>query len=102
VVSAAMVRFRAVLLTAVTTILGLLPMALKLNIDFGELSVQYNTTSSQWWQSMAVAVIFGLVFATVLTLGVVPALYLVYARARAAIRRGYGLTGLPPREELEA
>ena len=44
VVSAAMVRFRAVLLTAVTTILGLLPMALKLNIDFGELSVQYNTT----------------------------------------------------------
>ncbi|HAK94733.1 MAG TPA: AcrB/AcrD/AcrF family protein [Planctomycetes bacterium] len=102
VVSATMVRFRPVLLTAVTTILGLLPMALKLNIDFAELSVQYNTTSSQWWQSMAVAVIFGLIAATVLTLGVVPALYLIYARAREAVRRGLELTGRTPREELDA
>jgi multidrug efflux pump subunit AcrB len=82
VVSAAMIRFRPVLLTAITTILGLVPMALKLNWDFKKLTWQYNTESSQWWQSMALTVIFGLLMATVLTLGVVPTLYLVYGRIR--------------------
>jgi multidrug efflux pump subunit AcrB len=82
VVTAAMIRFRPVLLTTVTTILGLLPMALKINIDFRNFVMQYDSTSSQWWQSMATTVIFGLMIATVLTLGVVPTLYLVYANAR--------------------
>jgi len=87
VVSASMIRFRPVLLTAITTILGLLPMALKLNIDFRSLSLQHNTSSSQWWQSMATTVIFGLLVATVLTLGVVPTLYLLYARWRGGVWR---------------
>ena len=87
VVSAAMVRFRPVLLTAVTTILGLLPMALKLNWDFRKFEWQYDTSSSQWWQSMALAVIFGLLVATVLTLGVVPALYTMRSRLGQALRR---------------
>ncbi len=82
VVSAAMTRFRPVLLTAITTILGLVPMALKLNWDFRNFTFQYDTSSSQWWQSMSLAVIFGLLVATVLTLGVVPTLYLEYARWR--------------------
>jgi multidrug efflux pump len=82
IITASMIRFRPVLLTAITTILGLVPMALKLNIDFRNLAFQYDTSSAQWWQSMAVAVIFGLLIATVLTLGVVPTLYLLYARAR--------------------
>jgi len=82
VVTASMIRFRPVLLTAVTTILGLIPMALKVNLDFQNLSYQYNTDSSQWWQSMALAVIFGLFVSTVLTLGVVPTLYLSYDRAK--------------------
>jgi len=92
VVSAGMVRFRPVLLTAITTILGLVPMAAKLNIDFLHLTWQYNTESSQWWQSMAVAIIFGLAVATVLTLGVVPTLYLLYARFRLWLFRGLGWT----------
>ena len=83
VISAAMVRFRPVLLTAITTILGLVPMALKLNWDFREFHFQHDTSSSQLWQSMALAVIFGLLVATILTLGVVPTLYLAYSRARA-------------------
>jgi multidrug efflux pump subunit AcrB len=62
--------------------LGLLPMALKLNFDFRAFAFQYDTMSSQWWQSMATAVIFGLLVATVLTLGVVPALYMAHHRAR--------------------
>jgi len=82
VVTAGMIRFRPVLLTAVTTILGLFPMALKFNIDFANLTYQYNTESSQWWQSMAVAIIFGLLLSTLLTLGVVPTLYLLYSRFR--------------------
>jgi multidrug efflux pump subunit AcrB len=82
IVTAAMIRFRPVILTAVTTILGLIPMAAKVNLDFKNLAIQYNTDSSQWWQSMALAIIFGLLVATVLTLGVVPTLYLVYSRAK--------------------
>ncbi len=80
VVTAGMIRFRPVLLTAITTILGLIPMALKFNIDFANLTYQYNTESSEWWQSMAVAIIFGLLISTVLTLGVVPTLYIIYSR----------------------
>jgi len=82
VVTAGMIRFRPVLLTAVTTILGLTPMALKFNIDFSNLTYQYNTESSQWWQSMAVAIIFGLLLSTLLTLGVVPTLFIIYSRFR--------------------
>lgn len=87
IVSAAMVRFRPVLLTAITTILGLVPMALKLNFDFTEFNFQYNTSMSQWWQSMALAVIFGLLVSTVLTLGVVPTLYLLQYKARKRLRK---------------
>jgi len=90
VISAGMIRFRPVLLTAITTILGLLPMALKLNIDFLNFTYQYNTESSQLWQSMAVAIIFGLLVATVLTLGVVPTLYLLYSRFRLWLFRRLG------------
>ena len=79
----AMIRFRPVLLTAITTILGLVPMALKLNWDFRSLRWQYNTDSSQWWQSMSLTVIFGMLVATVLTLGVVPTMYIKYAQFRA-------------------
>jgi CzcA family heavy metal efflux pump len=74
-VRAGMVRFRPVLLTATTTILGLLPMALKVSIDFRTLTWETGSESGDWWAPMAVAVIFGLSFATVLTLVVVPVLY---------------------------
>lgn len=87
VVTAGMIRFRPVLLTAITTILGLAPMAFKFNLDFANLSYQYNTDSSQYWQSMAVAIIFGLLFSTLLTLGVVPTLYLIYSRIKTRLGR---------------
>jgi len=68
------VRFRPVMLTAVTTILGLFPMATGISFDFRKLAWDIGGESSQWWGPMAVAVIFGLGFATLLTLIVVPVL----------------------------
>jgi multidrug efflux pump subunit AcrB len=74
-IRAGIVRFRPVMLTAMTTILGLLPMAIGVSFDFKTLAWEIGGESAQWWGPMAVAVIFGLAFATILTLVVVPVLY---------------------------
>lgn len=68
------VRFRPVMLTAITTILGLIPMATGISFDFRKFAWDIGGESSQWWGPMAVAVIFGLGVATLLTLVVVPVL----------------------------
>jgi multidrug efflux pump subunit AcrB len=75
IVKAGALRFRPVLLTAVTTVLGLLPLTLGLNVDFFTMTFDYGAESSQWWGAMGVAVIAGLSVATVLTLVVVPVTY---------------------------
>ncbi len=77
IVTAGMTRFRPVMLTAVTTILGLIPMAAGISYDFRKHIWIVGGESSQWWGSMAIAIIFGLAFATLLTLIVVPTLYSV-------------------------
>ncbi len=69
-----LIRFRPVILTAITTILGLLPMATGVSFNFIDLKWEIGGESSQWWGPMAVAVIFGLGVATLLTLVVVPVL----------------------------
>jgi multidrug efflux pump subunit AcrB len=71
---AGLVRFRPVMLTAITTVLGLLPMATGVSFDFRKMAWDIGGESSQWWGPMAVAVIFGLAVATLLTLVVVPVL----------------------------
>jgi multidrug efflux pump subunit AcrB len=71
---AGLTRFRPVMLTAITTILGLLPMATGVSFDFVNWRWDIGGESSQWWGPMAVAVIFGLGVATLLTLVVVPVL----------------------------
>jgi multidrug efflux pump len=111
IIAAGCTRLRPVLLTAVTTILGLLPMVTGVAFNFHEMQIAWVSESSQWWRTMASAVIFGLALATVLTLIVVPTLYaLVYTSSRAvgrAVRRMrraywapfYRLTGTAPEEE---
>ncbi|MBU0675549.1 MAG: efflux RND transporter permease subunit [Proteobacteria bacterium] len=80
VIAAGATRLRPVLLTAITTILGLIPMVTGISYDFRNLTMSWVSESSQWWQSMAVVVIFGLLVATFLTLIVVPTLYCLFAR----------------------
>ena len=77
---AGVTRLRPVLLTATTTIIGLIPMAIGISYDFRSLELVTRTESSQWWSNMAVVVIFGLGFATLLTLVVVPSLYVMLSQ----------------------
>lgn len=67
-------RFRPVMLTAVTSILGMVPMALGVSYDFINLRWDVGGESAQWWGQMASAFIFGLSVSTLLTLVVVPVL----------------------------
>ncbi len=85
VVEAGQTRLRPVLLTATTTILSLTPMATGVAFDFHKFQWVLKSQSSEWWRGMAVAVIFGLAFATLLTLVVVPTLYLTVCRLSARI-----------------
>jgi multidrug efflux pump len=80
VISAGATRLRPVLLTAITTILGLIPMITGVSFDFHKGAISWMSESSQWWQSMAVVVVFGLIVATFLTLIVVPTLYYLLER----------------------
>ena len=72
IIQAGITRFRPVILTAITTILGLFPLATGISFDFFTFTLEIGGRSSQWWGPMAIAVVFGLAFATALTLIVVP------------------------------
>ncbi|MGE4611513.1 MAG: efflux RND transporter permease subunit [Paracoccaceae bacterium] len=67
-------RIRPVLLTTITTMAGLAPMMFGLSLDFINGGYSFNTPTSLWWKQLATAVVFGLGFATMLTLIVTPAL----------------------------
>jgi multidrug efflux pump subunit AcrB len=90
VVAAGATRLRPVLLTAITTILGLVPLVTGLAFDFRAFSFVKASESSQWWSPMAICVIFGLGLATFLTLVVVPCLYHTIESAK----RYFGRTGV--------
>lgn len=80
-------RLRPVMLTTVTTIFGLLPMTLQVNIDFLSREIVTGAPSSQWWVQLSTAVAFGLTFATLLTLVMTPALLMLGANVSNALER---------------
>jgi multidrug efflux pump len=73
-------RLRPVLMTTITTILGLLPMVAEINIDFVGRNVDIGGPSTQWWSQLATAVAGGLTFATLLTLVLTPCMLALKAR----------------------
>ena len=76
-------RLRPVLLTTITTILGLMPMVLGMNVDFIGRTIELGAPSTQWWRQLSTAIVFGLSFATVLTLVVTPSALMLRAELRA-------------------
>ena len=77
---AGLVRFRPVVLTAITTILGLLPMVFQLTIKILDREVLVGAPSSQWWTQLSSSIAGGLTFATILTLVATPAMLVIGGR----------------------
>lgn len=70
-------RLRPVMLTTITTILGLMPMVLKANVDLFDRTITIGGPSADWWAQLATAVAGGLAFATLLTLALTPCLLML-------------------------
>ena len=70
-------RLRPVLLTTTTTVLGLLPMVTMTNVDFITREITRGSPDTQWWVQLSTAIVFGLIFATILTLVVTPSLLML-------------------------
>ncbi|HEX2727886.1 MAG TPA: efflux RND transporter permease subunit [Beijerinckiaceae bacterium] len=80
-------RARPVFLTAITSVLGVMPIAFGINIEFLEREVTVGAPSTQWWVQLSTATVFGIGFATVLTLIITPAMLMGAANIAAWRRR---------------
>jgi multidrug efflux pump len=96
-------RARPVVLTAVTAILGVLPIAFGMNVEFLSREVTIGAPATQWWIHLSTAIVFGLGFATLLTLIVTPAALMAIENMREwRIRWGMRVRGWFSRREAAA
>ncbi|MGK5091564.1 efflux RND transporter permease subunit [Deltaproteobacteria bacterium TL4] len=93
IILSGMARMRPVLLTAITTVLGLVPVAMGMDISFYRWPIIiFGAESSTFWKPMALAIIYGLSVATLLTLFVVPVLYSALDEVKTSLTRILGLS----------
>jgi multidrug efflux pump len=83
-------RARPVVLTAVAAILGVLPIAFGVNVDFVMREIAVGAPATQWWINLSTAIVFGLGFATVLTLVVTPAMLMGIEQMAQWRKRTFG------------
>ena len=80
-------RFRPVMLTTITTVFGLLPLASNLSIDFVNRTIEYGSMLSTFWVPLSQAIVSGLTFATLLTLVTTPAMLAIPHQIKGIYRR---------------
>ena len=83
-------RLRPVMLTTVTTMLGLVPMMLSINVDIPNRVIAVGAPSTQWWTQLSTAIVYGLGFATLLTLILTPSMLVLGDRVGRWVRRVAG------------
>ena len=98
IIEAGATRLRPVLLTALTTVIGLIPLTFGINVDFVGLltrlepNFQFGSENTQFWGPMGTAIISGLTFATFLTLVIVPVMYSAFDSCANHLRLVFGRT----------
>lgn len=89
-------RLRPVILTALNNVLGLMPMMFAVNVDFVSRAIEVGAPSAQWWTQLSQSIVYGLGFATVLTLVLTPCALMLRENVSARIGRLRGRKAAPP------
>jgi multidrug efflux pump len=89
-------RLRPVVLTSVTTALGLLPMVIGLNLNFFTREIAYGAPSTQWWTELSSTIVGGLIVATLLTLVVTPAMLMLGEKLKRDDKAGGAASASQP------
>ncbi|MFL2733976.1 MAG: efflux RND transporter permease subunit [Gammaproteobacteria bacterium] len=87
VIRTAAQRLRPIILTTATTVIGLLPLASGIGVDFYQRDIEIGGRVSEWWQPMSFAVVCGLSFASVITLFLTPCWLMLPVKIRESINK---------------